>query len=195
VTSSRRAALLALTAVLAAGCGEASSSRSPGPPAGAPAAAERGTRGQARSRPDLVTPVQRTSRARFPAAGAKHDEVNASGATTPNPCRLVTRSEASAIVGGPIAGLRTAPQGPTCIYRPRRAKTLITLALQPMSLSAARRRGTKLTRVALRGHKAVCLNYGSLVTLVPLGGGKVLNVTGPCPIGARFASRALARLG
>jgi hypothetical protein len=195
VTSSRRVGLLAVGAVLAAGCGGASSSRSPGPATVPPVAAERGTRGQVDARPDLVTPRHTASRARFPAAGAAHDEVNASGAATPNPCRLVTRSEASAIVGGPIAGLRTAPQGPTCIYMPRRAKTLITLAVEPMSLSAAKHRGTKLTRLALRGHKAICLKDGSLVTLVPLGGGKLLNVTGPCPIGARFASRALARLG
>jgi hypothetical protein len=49
--------------------------------------------------------------------------------------------------------------------------------------------------VNLRGHKGYCLKQGTLMMLVPLRDGQVLNVSAACPIAAQFASKALARLG
>jgi hypothetical protein len=208
----RRAALAATLVVLVAACGSGSATRFDGSAAGrnrasraaAPqspvgrGAARRPTRGERRpdrsvARPDLISPRHAPARARYPTP--EDDEVNASGAETPNPCRLVTKREAHAILGAPIAELREAPLGPTCIYRPQRAKRFITLAVQSTGLTATKRRGRDLIRVTLRGHKAYCQKYGSLMTVVPLRGGKVLSITGPCPIAARFASKALTRLG
>ena len=54
------------------------------------------------------------------------------------PCNLVTEREAQAIVGKPMQVPVEAPQGPTCIYRPRTGKDLI----------ARRRPGDGLRRAA-----------------------------------------------
>jgi hypothetical protein len=112
-----------------------------------------------------------------------------------SPCTLVTRSEARAILGRPIVGLKKAAQGPTCIYRQQDSKRLITVSLQHLELSPAQQRGEQVVRVNLRGHKGYCLKQGTLMMLVPLRDGQVLNVSAACPIAAQFASKALARLG
>ena len=122
-------------------------------------------------------------------------ELKPSGASILSPCTLVTRSEAQAILGQPIAGLQKAVQGPTCIYRQRDTKRLITVALQHARLTAAQQRGKQVVRVNVAGHKGYCLMQGTLMMLVPLRDGQVLNVSAACPIAARFATKALARLG
>jgi hypothetical protein len=122
------------------------------------------------------------------------NEQRGTGVKPLNPCTLVTRSEAVAIVGHPIAALHQAPLGPTCIYQGRRAKSLVTMAVQSTSFTAPQAKAKNVTRVTLRGHKAYCVKRGNLMMLVPLAPGHVLNVTAPCPIAASFASKALARL-
>jgi hypothetical protein len=155
----------------------------------------RSTRSQAARPPLITTGKQRPSKARGQFPGKRVNELKPSGASVLSPCTLVTRSEARAILGRPIAGLKKAQQGPTCIYRQQGSKRLVTVALQHLELSAAQQRGKQVVRVNLRGHKGYCLKQGTLMMLVPLRDGQVLNVSAACPIAAQFASKALARLG
>jgi hypothetical protein len=148
-------------------------------------------------RPDPIsTGKQKPSKARGQFPSTRVHELKPSGASVLSPCTLVTRSEAQAILGQPIAGLEKAVQGPTCIYHQRHTKRLITVALQRgVRLTAAQQHGRQVVRVNLHGRKGYCLKQGTLMMLVPLGDGQVLNVSAACPIAARFATKALARLG
>jgi hypothetical protein len=166
-----------------------------GDKAAAGSRSRRSTRSQAARPPLITTGKQRPSKARGQFPGKRVNELKPSGASVLSPCTLVTRSEARAILGRPIAGLKKAEQGPTCIYRQQGSKRLVTVALQHARLSAAQQRGKQVVRVNLRGHKAYCLKQGTLMMLVPLRDGQVLNVSAACPIAAQFASKALARLG
>ena len=198
------AGAVALATALLAGCG--SSSTSPVLDSGSltPSGQEQaqaGLRSPAASRQARAAAAGAISfhpgpaRARPPYEGTNDDELNSSGAKPLNPCALVTRSEARAILGQPIADPLRAPQGPTCIYEPRDAKTFVTVTVEPARSSALRQphRGGVI-RLTLAGHRAYCVRYGTLIMLVPLSGGRVLNVTAPCPIAARFAAKALPRL-
>jgi hypothetical protein len=142
------------------------------------------------TRPDPVSSKNHPVKARH----RSKNEQRGTGIPPLNPCTLVTRAEAGKIVGQPIVGLHQAPQGPTCVYRARKTKSLITMAIQLMPFDPKKQRASDVTRVTLRGHKAYCVKRGSLAMLVPLASGHVLQVTAPCPIAAGFASKALARL-
>jgi len=142
---------------------------------------------------DPVTYSRRASRARGVEAGP-NDEFNATGAKPINPCALVTRSEARAIVGRPIVKAWRAPQGPTCIYQVRGAKNYITLALQRGKLAAVRQHARTLSRRTVRGHTSYCLKLGTTMTVVPLSSSRLLQIKASCPIGSRFAAKALTRL-
>jgi len=126
-------------------------------------------------------------------AGEENDEVNATGAEVENPCRLVSADEASTILG---AGVRTSvgSQGPTCIYIPKGSKPQMTVSLEQTSLRGLRIRAAEATRVAVGGSAGWCLDYGSTSVAVPAAEGTVLRVTGPCPLAARFAARALGSI-
>jgi Protein of unknown function (DUF3558) len=108
------------------------------------------------------------------------------------PCKLVTRSQAQAILGRSLDAPQEAPLGPTCIYQS--SGSTITLTVESIDFAAikAHLRGRKQTEVA--GHRAYCGSYGQQMTYVPLTDGRVLNVTAPCSLGLRFAAAALAHL-
>lgn len=142
------------------------------------------------SRPDPITAKNHTVRARHRAK----NEQRGTGVAPLNPCSLVTRAEAGAILGRPIVGLHQAPQGPTCIYEPRKAGGLVTMAIQLTPFDPKKQPARNVTRVTLRGHNAYCVKDHGLVMLVPLAAGHVLRVTAACPIASGFASKALARL-
>jgi hypothetical protein len=142
------------------------------------------------SRPDPVSSKRHVAKGRH----RSKNEQRGTGVAPLNPCTLVTRAEAGKIVGQPIVGLHQASQGPTCVYRARKTKSLITMAIQLVLFDPRKQRASDVTRVTLRGHKAYCVKRGSLAMLVPLASGHVLHVTAPCPIAAGFASKALARL-
>ena len=103
------------------------------------------------------------------------------------------RSEARAILGRPIAAPVTAPQGPTCIYEQRRDRA-VTLAVEARDFEAIRRGSRPLARVRVDDRNGYCVEYGSVMMYVPLASGRVLNITAPCTIAARFAAKALPRL-
>jgi hypothetical protein len=210
---------LACAAALAAGCGGDSSS-----PASKTASAGTGVMnpGTAAPAPNAKRPVV-VHRAK-PAAPAPAHSERATGATskvssghrpvqrakveesaktetgttgTPgtDPCKLVTKAEAGAILGKQIAKMISAPQGPTCIYQPSGGKATITLAVDSTNIAAARKGGKTLSQSKVQGHTALCVDYGSVKMLVPLTGGRVLNVTAPCQLAAGFAAKALQRVG
>jgi hypothetical protein len=164
------------TAAKSASGGKASASRDSGTPHA--------------SRRDPISAKSHTVRARHRAK----NEQRGTGVAPLNPCSLVTRAEAGAILGRPIVGLHQAPQGPTCIYEPREAKGLVTMAIELTPFDPNRQPVKNVTRVTLRGHRAYCVKDHGLAMLVPLAAGHVLRVAAPCPIASRFASKALARL-
>ena len=105
----------------------------------------------------------------------------------------MSRTQAEKIVGGPVAAPVEAPLGPTCIYRPMHSGQQITVSVQATNLAAVKRGLRHPTQVTVAGHPAYCGVYGQTMTYVPLSKG-VLDITGPCPIAARFAETALTRL-
>jgi hypothetical protein len=147
----------------------------------------------ARSGPDPVTRSHRPARA-IRSKDESNSEVRRTGPLGVDPCTLVKRSEAQAIVGMAVAKPQLGLQGPTCIYQARRIKQPITVALQQLSLPAVTRLGRNVVHTDVAGRKAVCMNYGGLKLLVPVATGSVLTVGAPCPIAQHLAATALRRL-
>jgi hypothetical protein len=106
----------------------------------------------------------------------------------------VSKSEAQAIIGGPIATPQEAPLGPTCIYQPLGAKSFVTLTVESIDFAKVRSQLRNRRRVTVGHRTAYCGDYGKPMTFVPLANGRVLNVTAPCAVGTRFAAKALSRL-
>jgi hypothetical protein len=130
-------------------------------------------------------------------SGSVDDEVNASGAKTLDPCTLVTREEAQAIVGKSVGTPVDAPQGPTCIYSVQGAKAPVTLAVQALHFSTVKPQSQLRDRITLSiaGHSAYCGVAGTPTLIVPLSAGRFLSVVAPCPIADSFAAKALGRIG
>jgi hypothetical protein len=123
--------------------------------------------------------------------GVDNDEIQTTGAKPVVPCRLVTRKEASAILGkGTTATER--PQGPTCVYM--NAGRTVTLVVEDNSVKALRQGARKATKVEVDGRTGWCVKYQSTAVIVGVSGGRVLRADGPCQAGVRFVSKALGRL-
>jgi hypothetical protein len=141
-------------------------------------------------------PISKTkatpSVARYP-TGPANDETGGTGAAPVKPCDLVSRGSAGAILGGAVE-VSEGRQGPTCIYRVRGSERELTLVVESTSLTSLRRHARRASRVQPAGHPGWCLRYESTSVAVPLAGGRVLHVTGPCVTAARFAAEALPRL-
>jgi hypothetical protein len=140
-----------------------------------PAGASRGT-GTGPGYKDLVDRQQRKPQRRF------------------TPCNLVTKSQARAIVGAPVRDPLEAPQGPTCIYRTTKGKGFVTVAVQSLSFKKLKPRLRQSRRVTVSRRTAYCGQYGQAMLYVPLSGGRVLSVAGPCPVARRFAAAAVQRV-
>ena len=198
---------LAAGALLIAACGGSSSTRSEIVPARQSAPNEPRPHATAQAHRDLVTHgaiVQRP----VPGTGAKEINDDNPGAADSgsevagqrppagqsNPCTLVSKAEAQAIVGRPMATPQEAPLGPTCIYQPVGAKNFVALAIESTDFTKVMPQVRNRTRVDVRGRTAYCGTYGQPTTFVPLGRGRVLNVTALCPIGIQFAAEALPHL-
>jgi hypothetical protein len=164
--------------------------------AAGPAASQTKTKAQSRTHDATAVhtgapPVQ-TARS-TPASNDDNQSTGASG--PPNPCRLVSLSQAQAITGGAVTSRIEAPLGPTCIYKSNGSHAgVITLAVESMSFSAATRHMTKRQSVVIHSRQAYCGRLGSQLLVVRLGGTQLLNVTAPCGIAQRFATLALSRL-
>jgi hypothetical protein len=108
------------------------------------------------------------------------------------PCSLVTREQASAIVGERLGRPREAVQGPTCVYRGR--KSFVTIAMQSLDFSKIKPKLGRLQRVEVSNKVAYCGNYGQQMLYVPLARGSVLSVAAPCAQAKRFAALAVRGL-
>jgi hypothetical protein len=110
------------------------------------------------------------------------------------PCSLVTKTQASAIIGRPIVEPLEAPQGPTCIYRTAAGKPYVTLAVQTVRFASLRKEIRNARKVSVSGTSAYCGSYGREMLYLPLSGGRVLSVSAPCDTATRFAAKAVPHL-
>lgn len=111
-----------------------------------------------------------------------------------HPCELVSSSQAQAIVGGPVGKPVEAPLGPTCIYHSLRDGHVVTVTVEAANFTRIKQYLHATRSAAVAGHTAYCGIYGQPTTFVPLGKGRVLDVTAPCALGLRFAATAVPRL-
>ena len=115
--------------------------------------------------------------------------------STFTPCNLVTKAQASAIVGKPLKDPLEAPQGPTCIYQPESGKSFVTVSVQTVEFGKLKRQLGQPRRLTVAKRTAYCGQYGQAVMYVPLSKGRVLSITGACGTAKQFASAAVRRLG
>jgi hypothetical protein len=204
-------ALLLLAAAVAVGCGGGGSSSSSG--ATATASGSGGSSGSSSSTKFTTTssgseaePVEADVQTEDPVSeGAAavsieprkispmqdNDEIQPTGAKPVAPCKLVTRQEASAILGkGTTASER--PQGPTCVYS--NAGRTVTLVVEDNSVKQLVAGARKSTKVTVAGKTGYCIKYQSTAVIVGISGGRVLRADGPCQAGVRFVSKALHRV-
>jgi hypothetical protein len=111
-----------------------------------------------------------------------------------SPCNLVTQSQAQAILGKAVQPPVEAPQGPTCIYRPRSGTSMVTLAVQSMDLAKVKRLLRHRRAITLSHRSGFCGTYGQSMLYLPLSSGRVLSVAAPCQVAQGFAARALPHL-
>ena len=111
------------------------------------------------------------------------------------PCNLVSRAQASSILGAAVVAPVEAPQGPTCIYRSRRGNQFVTLAVLKLDIGRLRKQMRKPQTVAVSSHTGYCGTYGQPTLYVELSRRRVLTVTAPCRVAKGFAAQAVARLG
>jgi hypothetical protein len=131
----------------------------------------------------------------FTKSAASHADVGSKVfGSEPNPCRLVSQSDAESIIGEPIAVPKMLPLGPTCLYQAQGARYPISVSIQAINFSKIKPHMKKLATVRINGHTAYCGKYGQSMTFVPLPGPTVLNVTGPCSVGTLMAAQAISRL-
>jgi hypothetical protein len=110
-----------------------------------------------------------------------------------NPCTLVNRTEAQAIVGTTIASVAEAPLGPSCIYRLGGTRS-ITLSVQTAGFASVSTQLQRKHRLIVRGKTAYCGRLGNEMLYVRLPQDRVLNVVAPCDVAAAIAAKAVARL-
>jgi hypothetical protein len=122
------------------------------------------------------------------ATAAKH----AANSAANSPCKLVTRREASAILGRSVRQ-SLAPQGPTCIFASGR-KALVTMSVQQVRFATILKTARVVSHQRVGDHTIYCLQAGARSTYVPLSSKGVLSITGGCTTGARFARKALSRV-
>ena len=123
--------------------------------------------------------------------GRDTDEVSASGAKPIQPCALVSKSEAEGILGKGVA-VSEKPQGPTCVYSGSGRK--VRVVVEKVPLKSLREGARSATEVSVAGRHGWCLRYETSAVVVAVGEGRVLQVTGPCAAGVRFAAVALPRI-
>jgi hypothetical protein len=116
------------------------------------------------------------------------------GPSAKRPCSLVSKAQARTIIGAPIAEPLQAPLGPTCVYQARSGKPYITLAVQSLDFATLLRQLRNTRRVSVGRRTAYCATYGRPMLYLRLTAARVLSVSGPCDIAARFAAKSASRL-
>ena len=140
---------------------------------------ERANEGAARSAPGAQ------AAAAVPAAAPSHLE----------PCSLVSRARAAAIIGEAVRRPTETTQGPTCVYRTVKGKATVTVGVQSMDFQPVRKQMHGVRKIRVGGRTAYCGDYGQAMLYAPLRSGRVLTVSAACGIATKFAAQALRRLG
>jgi hypothetical protein len=120
--------------------------------------------------------------------GHDSDELSISGAHPVKPCLLVTRSQAREILGGKVK-MAERLQGPTCVYSANGRE--VSMIVEDVSMKALVAGARKSQNVTAAGHHGYCLQYETSSVVFAVGGGRVLQVTGACQAGVRFATLAI----
>ncbi len=199
----RRATLLVSSLALLSACGSSSSTnKSTGASTGHAATSEAVVISAAKTRRDKVSSGVVTQRPLHGTGGGeanddspgKADGGNASATGQSDPCKLVSRAEAQAILGEPIDAPQEAPLGPTCIYQPVGGRSFVTLAVETVDFAHLKPRIRHRKRIKVAGRTGYCGVYGQPTTFVPITSGRVLTITASCNTGTLFSARALPRL-
>jgi hypothetical protein len=112
-----------------------------------------------------------------------------------NPCDLLVLPASSQVTDLPFS-LQEAPQGPTCLIRPKSGdgQGMLTLAVQSVDFAKLRSQLRQPRSVTVSGRTAYCGQYGQTMLYLPLGRHKVLSIAGPCPMAQEIAVRAVEHL-
>jgi hypothetical protein len=110
------------------------------------------------------------------------------------PCNLVTVAQARTILGAPMLQPVEAPLGPTCIYRSRDRRSMVTVAVQALDFTKLEPRIQRRRRVAVGSRTAYCGTYGQPMLYVRLSGNRVLSIAAQCTVAQRFALKAIRQL-
>ena len=176
-------AVLAASALLVSACGGGGDSATERP-AAAPEA--------------KLTEITKDGRSNEAAAspGARPPAVNSDAAAigATQPCKLVSRGQAKAILGGTVLAPLEAPQGPTCIYRTKDGKGYVTLAVQSEDFGRLAKKLQMTKRADIGDNRAYCGVNGQDVLYAQVSDEWVLSVAGPCKVAQRFAEQALKAL-
>jgi hypothetical protein len=111
----------------------------------------------------------------------------------PNPCRLVSQTEAQSILGQSVS-MTEAPLGPTCIMRVGQQKQVVTLAVEAVSLQSQVKQMHQLEKATVGGHQTFCGKLGQSQFYLSLTGGKAIAVSAPCAMARALAATALTHL-
>jgi Protein of unknown function (DUF3558) len=110
------------------------------------------------------------------------------------PCNLVTAEQARSIVGAPMLEPVEAAQGPTCIYRSRDGRSFVTVSVAPMDFGKVKAQLNRPHRIDVASRTAYCGTHGQPMLYVPFRDGRVLSISGQCPVAKRFAAKAVKQL-
>ena len=121
------------------------------------------------------------------------DEPQVPAITAPNPCRLVSRTEASTILGATVVQTE-APLGPTCIMKVGQQKQVVTLAVEAVSVKTQLKNMHEVETATVGGHQTYCGKLGSPQLYLRLSGGKAIAVSAPCAAARALAATALSHL-
>jgi hypothetical protein len=181
-------AALALLGLSLSACGSATPERSAHPP-GSP------------QNPNVADPIDAATAARAKKTGRLNEtlpagtvEATAAADQSLKPCALVSSTEAASILGVAVRKPLAAPQGPTCVYRPRSGAGFVTLALAPFDAGDFKSQIPKLQKVRIASRTGYCVRDAHSTLYVPLPGKRVLTVGTSCTVARAFAVKALGRL-
>jgi hypothetical protein len=128
--------------------------------------------------------------AQYP-SGRDTDEVSVTGAKPIKTCWLVPKAQAEGILGDGVA-VAERPLGPTCVYVGSGRE--VDLAVEQGSVKQLKNGAKHVESVTVDGRAGYCVTYQSTSVVLDIGSGEVLQVTGPCQAGVRFAAAALPRV-
>jgi hypothetical protein len=124
-------------------------------------------------------------------SGRDTDEVSVTGSKPIKACWLVPKARAEAILGDGVK-VSERPLGPTCVYVGSGRE--VDLAVEQGSAKRLKKGAKRAEKVTVNGRSGYCLTYQSTSVVFDVGSGDVLQVTGPCQAGVRFAAVALPRI-